>query len=77
MERRDKAATEGPGKCHWTVGCKNVHAGRTKEHYFKKKGGTGTAEPEITGVGRGRSWGRQKQGNTATEKFKWQRDTGG
>lgn len=27
MERRDKAATEEPGKCCWTVRCKTVHVG--------------------------------------------------
>lgn len=61
-ERREKAATEEPGKCYWTVGCKNVHAGRTKEHYFKKKERTGMAEPKIPGVSRGRSSGQTEAG---------------
>lgn len=60
--KREKAATEEPGKFFWTVGCKNVHAGRTKKHYFKKKGRTRTAEPEIPGVSRGRSPGQTEAG---------------
>lgn len=68
MEKRDEAAAEEPGKCYWTVGCRNMHTGRTKEYYFKMMGGTGTAEPEITGVSRGRSSGQTEAGGLHHQK---------
>lgn len=51
------------------VGCKNVQASRTKEHHFKKKGGTGT-EPEIAGVSRGRTLGKTGGGRHCAEELK-------